>query len=109
MEKTSKNWTELTKSEKHKVEDWIRENTEIQVMLGLSYLTTPQVTLENDDFDLYYDGTELKDYLEIDQDVREKILLNFPMKVLCKPGCKGLCPNCGVNLNYQECKCQQAG
>ena len=47
----------------------------------------------------------LEDYLEIDKDIREEILLNLPMKVICSPDCKGLCPRCGVNLNCQKCTC----
>ena len=50
---------------------------------------------------------ELGEYLDIDDDIREEILLNFPMKVLCKSDCKGLCPNCGANLNSEQCKCNR--
>ncbi|MDD5195443.1 MAG: DUF177 domain-containing protein, partial [Candidatus Omnitrophica bacterium] len=47
------------------------------------------------------------EYLTVDNDIREEVLLNFPMKVLCKPDCKGLCPGCGANLNNEVCKCKQ--
>jgi uncharacterized protein len=57
-------------------------------------------------FKLSYNVNECGDYLEIDNDIREEILLDFPMKVLCHQDCKGLCPRCGVNLNYEECKCK---
>ena len=33
--------------------------------------------------------------------------LKLPMKFLCKEDCKGLCPNCGVNLNTSACSCQE--
>ncbi len=36
----------------------------------------------------------------------EQILLNVPMKPLCRAGCKGLCPQCGANLNAGECSCE---
>ncbi|MBN3040011.1 MAG: DUF177 domain-containing protein [Candidatus Omnitrophica bacterium] len=52
-----------------------------------------------------YNLDSLGEYLDIDQDLREEILINFPMKVLCKPDCKGLCPDCGVNLNIKKCNC----
>lgn len=58
------------------------------------------------DFTLSYPIASLAEYLEIDKDVREEILLNFPMKVLCTPTCKGLCPHCGSNLNNEECQCK---
>ena len=56
-------------------------------------------------FDLYYNVAQLGEYLEVDEDIREEILLNFPLKVLCRKDCKGLCPGCGANLNYEECRC----
>lgn len=46
------------------------------------------------------------DVLEIDEDIRQEIILDSPMKVVCKPDCKGLCPNCGQNLNIAKCECQ---
>ena len=36
----------------------------------------------------------------------EQILLNLPLKPVCEPGCKGLCPTCGVNRNQIECDCR---
>lgn len=57
-------------------------------------------------FNLKFNSSDLEDYLEIDEDIREQILLDFPMKVLCKPDCRGMCLGCGVNLNFEECKCQ---
>ena len=35
--------------------------------------------------------------------VREFALLEFPLKPLCKPECKGLCMVCGENLNEHDC------
>jgi len=39
------------------------------------------------------------DILDIDEDIRQELILNNPMKTLCRPDCKGLCPSCGQNLN----------
>jgi len=36
--------------------------------------------------------------------VRDSIILSYPMKPLCREDCKGLCPVCGVNLNYSTCE-----
>src|ERR687885_9624 len=38
--------------------------------------------------------------------MREYALLEVPMLPLCKPDCKGLCPECGTNLNDETCDCQ---
>ena len=37
--------------------------------------------------------------------IRQEILLSLPMKPLCQETCKGLCPECGVNKNLQQCPC----
>jgi uncharacterized protein len=44
--------------------------------------------------------------IDPEEDIKQMIYLSMPMKSLCKPDCKGICPNCGVNLNYEECKCK---
>jgi uncharacterized protein len=37
--------------------------------------------------------------------LREELLLGIPTQVLCKPDCKGLCPECGSDLNLGPCEC----
>jgi len=46
-----------------------------------------------------------KSGLVMEDVVREQVLLSFPDRSLCKPGCKGLCPHCGQNRNETECNC----
>jgi len=43
--------------------------------------------------------------VELDDEIRQEIILDYPMKVICKPDCKGLCANCGQNLNIANCEC----
>lgn len=43
---------------------------------------------------------------EIDGIVQDSFLMNVEGKYLCKEDCKGLCPNCGKDLNEGECGCQ---
>ncbi|MFH0731346.1 MAG: DUF177 domain-containing protein [Candidatus Omnitrophota bacterium] len=54
--------------------------------------------------DLYY---ELEGQLsvELDDDIKDEIIVDYPMKILCKPDCKGLCVKCGKDLNEGECGC----
>ena len=37
--------------------------------------------------------------------IMEQFQLALPMKPLCKDACKGLCPQCGTNLNTGSCDC----
>ncbi len=45
------------------------------------------------------DGIELADV------ATEQVILSVPMKVICSPECRGLCPVCGVNRNLARCDC----
>ena len=45
--------------------------------------------------------------LEVDMLVYDEIAAHFPMKVLCKEDCKGICPVCGCNQNETTCDCDQ--
>ncbi len=38
--------------------------------------------------------------------ILEQVLLNLPMKPLCRPDCKGLCPRCGADRNVEACGCE---
>jgi uncharacterized protein len=40
--------------------------------------------------------------------LREQFYLALPMKPLCREDCKGLCPQCGTNLNTGSCECGPA-
>ena len=46
------------------------------------------------------------DSIDLGQMMEEQFYLALPMKPLCGPACKGLCPNCGTNLNVATCGCQ---
>jgi uncharacterized protein len=38
--------------------------------------------------------------------VEEQLLLELPMKPLCRPDCLGLCPRCGTDRNSDPCDCR---
>ena len=45
--------------------------------------------------------------LDLHEGVRQYILMSEPAKPLCRPDCKGLCPECGNNLNQTTCSCDR--
>ncbi len=64
--------------------------------------THGEIHLDEGEVDIgFYEG----DGLSLEETVREFILLNIPMQLLCKPECAGLCPQCGANRNAQPCAC----
>ncbi len=52
-------------------------------------------------------GYYQKDSLLLEDVLREQVLLSLPVRTLCKPDCKGLCPRCGQNRNSQDCSCDE--
>jgi uncharacterized protein len=49
----------------------------------------------------YYEG----EGLQLEDALREQVLLALPIKTICREDCKGLCPHCGSNLNNETCSC----
>jgi uncharacterized protein len=61
-----------------------------------------EVEVEDADTEIgFYEG----EGLELDDILRERILLALPMQRVCSEACKGICPVCGVNRNEKECSC----
>ena len=68
--------------------------------------------LDINDSVLTDDEMEENDYLigfelDVDKLVYAEILVNWPMRVLCKEDCEGICNVCGANLNKGDCGCQR--
>ena len=62
-----------------------------------------QHELASDDLNLaVFDGAGI----DLDQLVREQLLLAKPAQVLCREDCQGLCPVCGADRNTAACKCE---
>ena len=47
-------------------------------------------------------GTEL----DVDRMIHNELLVQWPLRVLCREDCKGICSRCGTNLNYHNCDCE---
>ena len=45
--------------------------------------------------------------IDLRKGIQEQIVMAFPLQPLCHENCKGLCPNCGTDLNQQNCGCQR--
>lgn len=56
--------------------------------------------LEEENQDVMREGQ-----LDVEALIKSEILMNLPDKVLCRPDCKGICRQCGQNLNEGTCGC----
>lgn len=45
--------------------------------------------------------------IDVTEVIENNIIIELPIKRLCKENCKGLCQQCGVNLNFSKCKCEK--
>lgn len=60
--------------------------------------------VQEDDFSAAFYEDER---IDLGQLMREQFYLSVPMKPLCTEHCRGLCPQCGTNLNKETCNCAQ--
>ena len=45
--------------------------------------------------------------LDVDEPLREELIISFPMRLLCDENCPGLCPKCGKPLREGDCGCSK--
>ena len=64
---------------------------------GVSEMTSSPVDLETEVLE--------EPIIDLDDVLRQQVYLALPVKKLCSEGCKGLCLQCGVNLNDTACEC----
>ncbi len=65
-----------------------------------------EFSIENEQFS--YDCEILgRDVIDITDPIREEIIMGLPLRPLCRENCKGLCSQCGQNLNLGSCHCKK--
>ena len=81
----------------------IRSEFAERFVAAVSWRAEEQHELAEEDLDLaVFDG----EAIELDDVVREEIMLAAPSHVLCREDCQGLCPGCGIDRNIDTCVCE---
>jgi len=62
-------------------------------------------TIRDKDFTRSYPLSAANELIDLTADIREAILLALPMNFVCSEACRGLCAQCGANLNKVPCAC----
>ena len=44
--------------------------------------------------------------IDLGEDIRQEMIMDLPVRILCREDCKGICADCGANLNIEKCKCK---
>ena len=77
----------------------------LQYITGQDYETSHAAALTADEMALsVFDG----EVIDVDEIVREQILLSVPDRALCDENCSGICSICGTNLNAGSCDCKSS-
>ena len=74
---------------------------DIEVQFCPTNETAPLNPWQMDTGERYYLG----DTIDLSEEVRQSVILEIPNWPLCSENCKGLCPQCGENLNVTNCDC----
>lgn len=69
---------------------------------SVSWRNEEQHELSREDLDLGL----VDEAIDLDDLVKEEILLALPGHVLCNENCKGICPDCGADRNLADCGCE---
>ena len=77
--------------------------TRVEAELEEAFIRDTGEALAADEDQYLYSGH----VLELDEAVRTALLLEMPSRVLCREDCRGLCDQCGADLNTTECSCQK--
>jgi len=80
-------------------------NLEAPMLMRCSRCLQELNTGFNRQIGLHYAVDKLEPVIDLDPDIREEIILSYPINPLCDSDCKGLCPRCGCNLNEGGCNC----
>jgi uncharacterized protein len=70
----------------------------------IDVVTGQAIRPEEEDQALWIDEHHILDLSEV---LRQDVLIALPLHVLCRSDCRGLCSNCGQNLNEGTCDCKE--
>jgi uncharacterized protein len=87
---------------------------DISVPIGgnFAYTLIPAKAETREDLELTAEELEISHYqgdlIDLTSIICEQIILQIPIKTLCREECKGLCSGCSINLNTSSCNCHLA-
>ena len=84
---------------KIEIDDEFLPSIDIQTGAKIRYSTEENLPITN--------SIDAQHILDLDETIRQYCLANMPIAPLCKVDCKGLCTECGVDLNVSSCSCEQ--
>jgi uncharacterized protein len=85
------------------------ESTSLPLGGDFAYTLIPAKAETREDLELTPEDLEISyyqgDFIDLAPIICEQIILQIPIRALCREECKGLCAHCGTNLNTASCNC----
>jgi len=73
------------------------------ILFPVQLIDVNHSALKSDEMEyIFFEGDEI----DLEKVLMEQVNLFVPINPICNDHCKGICPNCGTNLNYEECHCE---
>ena len=80
----------------------VSSDFELEYITEADYESSSAAALNEEEMSVsVFDGESI----DVDEIVKEQILLAVPARTLCREDCKGICPECGIDLNTGQCNC----
>ncbi len=86
------------------VQGSVSAKLEMECIRCMGFFST---TVQDSSFLRAYEIAEDTEYVDVTEDLREAALLQFPSFPVCREACRGLCPQCGKDLNQGSCACKK--
>lgn len=81
----------------------ISSDFRLEYVTAETYKSLETAQLAQEDLALsIFDG----EFIDVDDIVREQLLLAIPTHAICRENCKGFCPVCGADRNVTDCNCK---
>jgi uncharacterized protein len=81
-----------------------------EIEVSATYVPAAETQPKARDANLFHEDTRITfpgDEIDLISGIREDLMLNIPLKPLCRENCRGLCAQCGTDLNEGQCACAQ--
>lgn len=74
----------------------------LEYITGADYASSSNAALSEEEMTVsVFDG----EAIDVDEIVKEQVLLAVPARTLCREDCQGICPECGIDRNTGGCSC----
>ncbi|MBF0511840.1 MAG: DUF177 domain-containing protein [Candidatus Omnitrophica bacterium] len=92
-----------------KADNFIIADTELTADFSFQCSRCLEPIISKQTYQYKFDFEILEDLEEIDlgEEIRQEIIMANPARILCQKDCKGVCKNCGANLNNEPCQCKE--